>query len=101
MTTREEYAKDSRRAELEDGLVACPVPDHMYTAIRNYVIHRRGVGRFLTAVLENNLQEATARADEQNLAALRAWCRLLYNFTPGPCWGSPAKVQAWLEGIDQ
>ena len=102
MTTREDYAKDSRRAELEEGLLACVlIPGHMYAAIRQYVIHRRSVGHFLTAVLENNLQEACARADDQNLAALQAWCRLVYNFTPGNCHGSPAQVQAWLEGIDQ
>ena len=84
------------RAELEQGLHL--VPGHMRAAITGYVLHRRPVGHFLTALLANDLMAAFARADEANAAAMQRWCRFLYNFTPSPCWGSPEKVRAWLGG---
>ena len=86
------------RDALETGLRALPIPDHMHAAIRTYVVDRRPVGGFLTAVLENDLKEAAKRADSRNLLALGCWVDLLYNYCPGLCWGSPAKVHAWLEG---
>ena len=84
--------------ELEKGLRALPIPPHMHAGIRRYVVDRRPGGNFLTALLENNLKEAVVRADPQNLAAIADWARLLYNFVPSACQGSPAKVHAWLEG---
>jgi len=86
------------REELEKGLVSLHIPHHMHAAIRTHVNDRRPVGDFLTALLENNLKESVIRADHINLAALVDWCRLLYNFVPSACQGSPAKVKAWLEG---
>lgn len=86
--------------ELEKGLRELHIPDHMHTAIRCHVIDREPTGDFLTSLLENNLKESVMRADHMNLTALVDWCRLLYNYCPSGCWGSPAKVKTWLEGDD-
>ncbi len=98
-------AKDTKRRQremvseaLEEGLRELRIPDHMHHAIRTYVVDRHRVGDFLTAVLENNLKESVVRADQHNLAALVDWAKLLYNYCPSACQGSPAKVKAWLKG---
>lgn len=57
-------------------------------------------GSFLRAVLENDLMEAVARADDDNKISLVAICRYVYNEMPVRCWGSRAKVRAWLEKKD-
>ena len=70
-------------------------PD-MMGAIRRYIDHGIPPGSFLTAVIENNLSEAVGRADNENLENLPAFLAYFYNEAPSPCWGSPAKRQAWV-----
>ena len=72
------------------------IPAHMHGAIQRYVMHGVPPGSFLTAVLENNLSEAFAQADDDNARAMRGWVQFLYNFTPGPSQGSPEAVEAWI-----
>ena len=74
------------------------VPDRMMASLRGYIKHGHPVGGFLFAVLTNNLKEAVGRADSENLANLPAYVGYLYNEAPAACWGSEAKVKAWLEG---
>ncbi len=88
--------------DLEDGLVLVPghapfhpVPIHMHSAIRNYVVSHLKPGEFLTAVLSNDLREAVAHADEHNMRALHDWVYLLHNHVPGQCWGSKDAVMDW------
>lgn len=54
-----------------------------------------GPGSFLTAVLENNLKEAVARADEESLDALPHIVAWLYDRAPNVAWGSPKHVHDW------
>jgi len=54
-------------------------------------------GGFLQAVLENNLMEAVARADQFNLPALPHICSYIYNTLPMACHGSPKRVEEWLQ----
>jgi hypothetical protein len=91
-------AKAMISERLERGLRVLAIPDHMHAGIRAYVVDHHPVGGFLTALLENNLKESVARADPMNLLALIRWEDLLYNYCPGACQGSPAKVAAWLTG---
>ena len=56
-------------------------------------ILRRG---FLQAILRDNLQEACARADEENKYLIFDYVYALYNFAPESCWGSPDKVDQWI-----
>ena len=74
------------------------IPDYTREAIDAYVQHRIPVGGFLTAVLTNNLFEAFARADDNNIAAMFDIVRYIYNETPAVCWGSTEAVTKWLEG---
>ena len=72
------------------------IPPHMREHIRAYVEERRPVGHFLTALLSNDLKNATLRADDENRAALTDWVGFLYEYAPSNCWGSPEIVEAWL-----
>jgi hypothetical protein len=69
--------------------------------INRYVNDRCPVGSFLTAVLSNNLRESFARADEDNLKDMFEIVSYCYNKIPSHCWGSPEKVQQWLEMKDE
>lgn len=73
------------------------LPAHMQGAARRYVEQGIPPGSFLTAVLENNLMQAFARADEINTDAMRVWTEWLYWEAPGNCHGSPTLVQTWIE----
>ena len=58
-------------------------------------------GHFLTAVVENDLRGACARADDVNRHLLWEIVDWIYNEAPSPCWGSPAKVSAWLMSAER
>jgi len=64
--------------------------------IDRYVQHKIPTGGFLQAVLENNLMESFARADEENARDMLNICQYVYCHTPMACHGSPEKVKAWL-----
>ena len=53
-------------------------------------------GGFLIAVLSNDLREAFARADQENIAAMFEIVKYCWNEIPSECWGSPEKVNDWL-----
>ena len=72
------------------------IPLRMRSSISDYVNERGPVGGFLTAVLENNLKEAVAYADDLNSLLLPNYVRFFYNECPAACWGSTEKVRAWL-----
>lgn len=73
------------------------IPDYTLEAINAYVLTGRYVGDFLTAVICNNLSEAVARADDQNLANIRHIVGYFYNKCPGHCWGSKEKMNEWIK----
>jgi hypothetical protein len=74
-------------------------PD-MLAAIRRYIDDRIPPGDFLTAVICNDLREATGRADDGNLLNLPAFVAYFYNEAPAACWGNAQKMEAWLERDD-
>ncbi len=59
------------------------IPSTTQASITRYVEQGIKPGGFLTAVLSNDLRNATGRADEQNLAALPAIVRWFANQCPG------------------
>ena len=73
------------------------IPERTKAAIDRYVNDHTPVGGFLTAVLSNDLKGAVGQADEENRAALFSIVGYCYHEIPSECWGSPAKVEAWLE----
>lgn len=72
------------------------IPARMMCGLQRYFDQGVPPGDFLMAVLENNLMEATGRADDENLANLPAYAAYLYNDAPAAAHGSPEKVRAWL-----
>lgn len=76
------------------------IPARMLIALRNYVEKGYPVGHFLTAVLTNDLAEACARGDDENLRNLPAYATYLFNEVPSTCHGSKEKVKAHLEFFD-
>ena len=59
------------------------IPSTTQASITRYVEHAVKPGGFLTAVLSNDLRNATGRADQQNLVALPAIVRWFANHCPG------------------
>lgn len=82
------------------------IPTYMMGPLQAYIETGRGVGGFLTAVLENNLKGCIDHADMHNRANLPAYVGYLYNQAPQGCWGSPELVKAWkanggLKGLEE
>ena len=71
-----------------------PIRADIREALEAYADKGRGLGDFLTAIVENDLFEAVSRADYYNLISLRNICSFIYTYLPASCWGNPAKVQA-------
>ncbi len=90
MTTNREYAPVA--ADLR-----AKVPAHTIGGIDRYVNQRIEPGGFLRAVFENNLSEAFGRADIENRESLFDIVAYIYNDCPSACWGSPERVQKWLD----
>lgn len=76
------------------------LPAGIRNALDCYVSDHRPVGAFLTAVLSNDLRMAVGHADDANLPLLPEIVRYCHWELPGRCWGSPAKVAAWLGSIE-
>lgn len=74
-----------------------PIPQHLLNGLRRYADQGIPTGSFLRSVLENNLQMAVGRADEQSLAALKAIVAYVRWELPGSCHGSPERVAAWIK----
>ena len=54
-------------------------------------------GDFLKAVLSNDLFDAYARADRENINDLPEIVQYIFNELPMKSWGSREKVEAWIE----
>jgi len=74
------------------------IPERMHGAIQRYIEQRINPGDFLTAVLCNDLKEACARADDENITMLPVYVAFFYNEVPAKCRGSSEKVMEWLNG---
>lgn len=73
------------------------LPEHMRDGVENYIEHGTKPGDFLLAIFSNRFVSALKRADDINTKALDRWATFLYNDAPGDCWGSTAKVKAWIK----
>ena len=72
-------------------------PVHILASINRYVEHGLRPGSFVMAVLSNDLAAAFQTADDESHRGLRDILRYIRWEIPGTCWGSQAKVEAWLE----
>ena len=73
------------------------IPLRMMDSIERYVQHGVKPGRFLSAVISNNLKDAVAYADDENMKNIPAYVNYFYNKAPGNCWGSPEKMKSWSD----
>lgn len=76
------------------------IPKLTLETIQRYVENRIPAGGFVTAVLMNDLKEAVANGDKNNLDALVQIVKFIYNEAPMKCWGSKEAVNEWLMGGD-
>jgi hypothetical protein len=65
--------------------------------MERYLEHGIPPGSFLMAVLENNLKEAFARADDISVKELPGIVAWLYNMVPIDAWGSPEICRNYME----
>lgn len=79
-----------------DGVLHVVGPKRV-RALQRYVQQGIHPGAFLRAILENDLREAVASAGEHRLRNIPAFVAYCHNEIPHACWGSRAKVAAWLE----
>jgi hypothetical protein len=85
------------RDHLQEKLAERSIPDHLWPGLLAYFTERRRVGSFLTACLENNLQDAMLRAaDPATVVAVKGIVEFLCWHVPSTSWGSPDAVHAWL-----
>jgi len=73
------------------------IPEYMRDGVVDYLDYGLEPGGFLRAVLENDLVGAFGKADRTNTEAMGDWATFLYNDMPHEAWGSPEKVEAWIE----
>lgn len=80
----------------DEALSRAGVPVYLWYGIRAYLSEGMLPGHFLTAVLENDLREAVARADAQTMNGLKAIVTFLSSNAPNT-FGSRELVRAWIE----
>lgn len=69
---------------------------YMREAVIRYVEDGIPPDSFLCALLSNDLMEACKRADCTNQRHIYEWASFLYCELPFSCYGSPAKIEAWI-----
>lgn len=89
-------AEVALRETLREGMRQAGIPWHMREGVEAYVVYGRPTGDFLRAVLEDKLVMAFAKADDQNLLAMRAWAEFMYYHVPSVARGSSDAVEQWI-----
>lgn len=79
------------------GHVTYKIPDYMIEGLEMWINLGVKHGSFLDAILCNDFMRAMDRADTQNAMNIQAYAYFLYNYAPSDCYGSPEKVNAWIE----
>ncbi len=75
-----------------DGL-----PEHMREGVQRYIELGVPPGRFLSAVICNDLKNSFALADDVNRTRLFDIVSFFYNQVPANCWSSIERMKAWQE----
>ncbi len=75
------------------------IPLRTQQTLKRYVEDGLEPGGFLTSVLCNDLMGAIARADSENIVALKSICQFVYNEIPGSAWGSPNQMKTWIAHV--
>lgn len=83
--------------KLEEDSLALRLPCYMWPGLAKYLILGIKPGPFLTSVLAGEKELAARHADAVNVTCLDTYFAFLARECPAACWGSPAKVRAWVE----
>ena len=73
------------------------IPDYMVEGVVLYVNEGICTRGFLTAVMQGDFKMMIATADSTNMKCLDGWGKFLYNYVPGPCWGSKKAFDTWVK----
>ncbi len=87
----------SKAEILEIQLEQCGIPDYMWDGVINYILYGIEPGSFLSSVIVNNLREAVANADDNNIKLLPNYINFFYNYAPSGCWGDRESMKHWTE----
>ena len=85
-----ELTNESKQAMFESGM-----PEYMHGGIIRFYENGIPPGDFLTAVIDNDLQEAAVRADSTNIERLKNYVMWFYNYAPSGTWGFPGATDTW------
>ena len=85
------------QAQWEEALAKSRIPSYMHEGISRWLTDGITPGRFLTAVLSNDLRGAFEHADDQNGKLVRDYIAFLYNHAPIGSWGSEHYFRTWAE----
>ncbi len=80
-----------------EGIAALDIGEAMAPGLALWVTDGVPPGDFLAAVLQNNLMDAIRYADSHNEDRLLNWGRVLYDYVPSACYGSPLKYSNWID----
>lgn len=94
---REQIGHLENGDESRARLLLTGAPLEVGAALIRYCEYGVETGGFLKALLSNDLSETFGRATPESAAAVPQLVAWVYNEAPGQCWGSPAKVAAWIE----
>jgi hypothetical protein len=72
------------------------IPERMHNGIQRYIEHGIPPGKFLTAIIQNDLAGACYAADDENLHLLPEYVKFFYNEVPGIAWGSQERMIGWI-----
>ena len=75
------------------------LPGSLVPSMQRYIEHGVQPGRFLTAVICNNLKESFAQADDYNQELMFDIVKWMYNKAPMVCWGSPSRMRKWIQSF--
>ena len=72
------------------------IPDRMMPGITRYIEKGIKPGKFLQAVICNDLHAALSHADDENFTNIPAFVSYFYNKAPSSCWGSKEAMDQWI-----
>lgn len=73
------------------------IPHYMIGGVKRYVFNGVPMGDFADKIFRNDFMGAANYADNINLKNLDNWARFMVNALPHMCYGSPEKVDDWME----
>lgn len=84
-----------------ESLDRCGIPEYMHGAIVRFYENGIRPGSFLEAVIDNDLREACACADETNRRALFNYVQWFYSHAPSGTWGFAGAVDGYIKAFHE